>query len=72
MGETSLLSCGEVRKQLPSFLNDAVDSHTAQQMRWHFGRCKDCRMIVRSAINTFRQFFPEKRTANPLYKTHAA
>jgi predicted anti-sigma-YlaC factor YlaD len=73
MGETSsLLSCSEVRKQLPNFLNEAVDGLTAQRMRWHFGRCKECRMIVRSAIETFRQFFTEKRTANPLYKSHAA
>jgi hypothetical protein len=72
MGEKCLLSCSEVRRQLPNFLNEAVDGLTAQQLRWHFGHCRECRTIVRSAIATFRQFFPEKRTANPLYKTHAA
>ncbi|MBI1737861.1 MAG: zf-HC2 domain-containing protein [Acidobacteria bacterium] len=72
MGEVTLLSCSNVRKQLPDFLDGAVDVNTAQQMRWHFGRCNDCRMIVRSAMDTFRQFFPEKRAVNSLHKTHAA
>jgi predicted anti-sigma-YlaC factor YlaD len=72
MGQSSQMSCSEVRKQLPSFLNEAVDMLTAQRMHWHFGHCKDCRMILQSAMATFRQFFLEKRTANSLYKSHAA
>ena len=72
MGQSSQFDCSEVRKQLPSYLNETLDARTAEQMHWHFGRCKDCRMILRSAMETFRQFFPEKRTANPLHKSHAA
>lgn len=72
MDHTSLLSCSEVRKHLPDYLNGAVDADTAQQMRWHFGECKDCRMIVRSTVETFRQFFREKRSQNSLHRTHAA
>jgi predicted anti-sigma-YlaC factor YlaD len=70
-GKTSL-DCSEIRKHLPDFLNESLDATTAQQMRRHFERCTDCRMIVFSAMDTFRQFFPEKRAENFLHKTHAA
>jgi predicted anti-sigma-YlaC factor YlaD len=72
MGDTTLLSCREIRDLLPSYLNGDVDVHTAQQMRWHFGQCRDCRTIIRSAIETFRMDFDEKRSRRSLPKAHAA
>lgn len=72
MGEAARLRCSEVRKQLPDYLNGAVDLETAQLLRWHFSRCKNCRLIVRSAINTFREHFREKPAGNSAAKAHAA
>lgn len=69
---TSLSKCSEIRKLLPDYLNGALDLDAAQQMRWHFGHCQDCRMIVKSAIETFRHHYPEKRAENHGHKSHAA
>ena len=72
MGKPILVSCSEVRKHLPDYLNRAIDVETAQQMRRHFDQCTNCRIIVRSAVETFREFFDERRAEKPAAKAHAA
>jgi predicted anti-sigma-YlaC factor YlaD len=72
MVRTSLSKCSEIRKLLPDYLNGALDLEAAQQMRLHLGHCHDCRMIVQSAIDTFRHFYPEKRAEYHRHKSHAA
>ena len=56
------LKCTDVRRLLPDYLNGTMDVADAQRMRWHFGQCKDCRMIVRSAVETFRANFRDDRS----------
>ena len=72
MGHAGLFSCNEVRKLLPEYLNRALDLDDAHQMRWHFSHCQDCRMIIRSAIDTLRHFYPEKNEEILSHKKHAA
>ena len=72
MLRTSLARCSEIRKLLPDYLNGALELEAAQQMRWHFGHCHDCRMIVHSAIETFRHFYPGKHAENLSHTSHAA
>ena len=72
MGDTALLTCHEIRELLPSYLNGDADIHTAQEVRWHIGQCRDCRTIIRSAIETFRMDFSEKRSRHSMHKAHAA
>ncbi|MBI1749622.1 MAG: zf-HC2 domain-containing protein [Acidobacteria bacterium] len=71
MGHTATLSCSEVRRQLPAYLNGMVDTETAQQLRWHFGQCQNCRLVVRTALNTLSQHFMRHPAETCEEKTHA-
>lgn len=72
MSDTTMLACHEIRNLLSDYLNGELDLHKAQLVRWHFGQCRDCRTIIRSAINTFRMDFDEKRSRHSTHKEHAA
>lgn len=72
MEERACLSCAEVRKLLPEYLNGAANLKTVQHLKWHFGRCRYCRLIVCSAIETLRQNFREDPARIPYRKSHAA
>ena len=72
MAHTHLFSCGEVRKNMPEYLNGELGLDVEQQLRWHFRHCQDCRAIVCSAIHTFRHFYLEKPAEYLKHKHHAA
>jgi len=53
------MTCLEVRKRLPEFLDDAVSPQEEQKIRAHVERCDECRFVLRSARRTLRRYFGE-------------
>jgi predicted anti-sigma-YlaC factor YlaD len=72
MLEFAEMRCNEVRRRLGDYLNGIIDVANAQRLRSHFGRCKDCRMIVQTAIETFRANFREDPVSVRSTETRAA
>ncbi|HEV8385310.1 MAG TPA: zf-HC2 domain-containing protein [Candidatus Acidoferrales bacterium] len=72
MLQVAELRCVEVRRFLGDYLEGNLDVANAQRMRWHFGHCKECRMIVQSAIETFRANYREEPVSTPSDKRRAA
>ena len=65
MFETAQFKCREVRMHLSDYLNGTLDPANAQRLRWHIVQCKDCRMIVHTADDTFQHNFRDDRIRIP-------
>ena len=65
------MSCIEVMRKLTDYLQGNLESPEAVAVRGHVARCRQCRLVVHSASETLRTYFPADEEARAI-ESHAA
>ena len=65
------MSCIEVMRKLTDYLQGNLASNEAATVHHHVTRCPQCRIVLHSASETLRTYFPVEEEI-PAVESHAA